>query len=412
MEKLPIEILLQIFSHCQAEELLKLTETCSYYNKIISTTKELSQKLTIYFRHREDFFKNSQDRKYRRLVIDNFIERTHIGALSSIGSGIEYLEIRRWNWNLPAKLLLFVLKKCPNLKFVKFKGIQFHYHLEFNESIQFRNLLDLQIIESDARIFKIFQHSKIHRLVYDYTPTGGNLPIPDMINFLQVQDQLVDLTLSGFLAFFNAGIGRIIFHDSSLSEVLFRLKRLTIRNSPILETIHFRRFVDLHTKTLKFLEINGTEFWDFTDYINRSVNLEELRIGKKSRQVTLNSLQHVPSVQILRIEGPVDKKFLTNFPNLRILEVSSLKTEKDKFDEELTCNKVEELTVVKTWLGGFFKLPKLRKLRLRNIRVIDYRIFDENPGIEELIIEGCENLIIQEDEIHQRLTKLKKLKRI
>jgi len=412
MEKLPLEILLQIFSHCQAADLLRLTETCSYYNNIINETKELSQKFTIYFRYREDFFKSTQNRKYRRLIVDNFIENIHIGALSSVGCDIEHLEIRRWNWNLPAKLLLLILKKCPNLKFIKFKAILFHYHLDFTESIQFKNLLDLEIIESDSRIFKIFQHSKVHRLVYDYVPTGGNLPILDMIKFLQVQDQLKDLTLSGFLAFFNAGIGRIIFDDSALSEVQFRLKKLTIKNSPIFETIHFRRFIDLHVQSLKFLEIDGTEFWDFSDYINRCKNLKELKIGKKSRQVTLDSLQPVPSIKILRIEGPVDKNFLANFPKLKILEASNLKTEKDKFEEELVCNKVEELTIIKTWLGGFFKFPNLRKLRLRNIRVMDYKIFDVNSEIEELIIENCENLVINEAEVHGRLTKLRNFKRI
>ncbi|CAG9811166.1 unnamed protein product [Chironomus riparius] len=412
MENLPLEILLQIFSHCQATELLHLTETCSYYNKIISTRKELSEKFTIYFRHREDFFKSSQNRKYQRLTVDNFVERIHIGALSSIGTDIEHLEIRRWNWNLPAKLFLYIFKKCPNLKFIRFKGILFHYHLEFHESVQFRSLLDLQIMESDSRIFKIFQHSKCHRLVYDYVPTGGNLPIPDMINFLQAQDQLEDLTLSGFLAFFNAGIGRIIFHDSSLSEVQFRLKKLSIKNSPILETIHFRRFIDLHIKSLKYLEIDGTEFWDFSDYINRCTNLQELKIGKKSRQVTLSCLQPVPTVKILKIEGPVDKNFLANFPNLKTLEASNLRTEKDKFDEELVCNKVEDLTIVKTWLGGFFKFSKLKKLKLKNIRVMDYRIFDENSGIEELIIESCENLEILDAEVHKKLPKLRILKRI
>lgn len=410
MESLPLEIVIKIFMNCETNDLLRLSEVCTYFNRIVSNTKKISKKISVHFRNQNPQIQNFGTRRYTKLVIEGFSELLHGPILNQIGDDIESIEIRRWTWSLGTNLLLFVFKKCPNLKFIKFHKIQFHYHVEINESLVFRHSLDLQLLESDSRIFRIFQNSKVHRLVYDYVPTGGLFPIPDMIDFLKAQEQLEDLTLSGFVAFFNAGIGRIIFHDSSLSNVKFRLKRLTVKDSPVFQTIYLRRFLDLHVESLKYLEIEGTEFWDF-GYINRCVGINELKIGKKVGAIPMKSFEPVPTVRMLTIEGPVDKRFLSNFPSLKILHASKLKTEKEKFDVELICNEIEELKIERTWLGGFFKLPKLRKLHLKNIRVLKYEIFDENPYIEEIIVENCENLMLDVDRIRSRLPNLRSFKR-
>lgn len=327
--------------------------------------------------------------------------------LKNIAANIQHLEVKKWKWNLSPNILMEVLKKCHNLRSIKFVKIHFHYPEKLTEILQFQNQLDLEVIESDSRIFKLFRHTKVHRLVYDYVPTDGHFSIPDVIRFLSVQDQLTDLTMTGFLAFFYAGIGHVIFNDTQLSNLKFRLKKLTIRNSSIRPTIHFHQFLQLHVDSLESLEIDDTQYWDFVDFVSSCKSLKELKIGKRKKEIKLDQLRFMPTVQRLTIDGPIGKNVLEKFPGLEKLEVSRLKVVRDKFNEDLGLVELKELTLERTWLGGFFKLPKLKKLKLRNIRVMKYEVFEENPQIEEVILENCDQLEVNEAEIRKRLRNLR-----
>lgn len=118
-------------------------------------------------------------------------------------------------------------------------------------------------------------------------------------------------------------------------------------------------------------------------------NLKILKIGKRDR---LSLAQPLQSVDRLTIEGNVDQTFLANFPNLKFLSCSKLKVTRNVFDEALGCEKLEELVVERSWLGGFFALPALRKIHLKDIRVMSGDIFRVNWKIEEICFENCAGL--------------------
>ncbi|KAG5667964.1 hypothetical protein PVAND_015923 [Polypedilum vanderplanki] len=379
MEFLPTEILVKIFTNLNDKDLLSLTLVNTIFNDIISSTQQLSSKFSIYFKNNQqsqlkEILESS--RKYKNLVIENFNQIPHLEVLEKISQTIGKIEIHRWNWSLDCKLIYQLLESFPNLRHVKFIKILFHFDAQFIESlINLRQLDTLEVIESDSRIFRLFKKTQVRKLVYDYVPTGGNFPIPDMIKFLRRQEKLEDLTLSGFLAFLNAGIGKIIFHNEKLSNVKFRLKKICLKNCPIIQTIHLKIFLNLHVKSLKIVELDDLENWNCSNFINSCENLEILKINKKHKSFSFDQIVENETVKILEVNGPVDKNFLSKFPNLKILKVTNLKTERGKFDEELNCNKIEVMKIEKSYLGGFFKFPKLTKLHLKNIRVMNDEIF-------------------------------------
>jgi hypothetical protein len=399
MDFLPSELLIAIFSHLPPHDLLTLTLTTSKFNDMISTTSELTSTLTIFFKTNQDDKTEeilATRRKFRTLIIENFTPLPHLKVLNFIAPHIRTIEIRRWNWSLDCRLLYQLFSSLPNVKHVKFRKILFHFGAQFSESVKTIGQLEsLEVLESDSQVFRLFMRTQVRKLVYDYVPSGGNFPIPDMIRFLRRQERLEELTLKGFLAFFNAGIGRIIFDGEKLSRVKFRLTKLSIIDCPITHTVHFKDFLQLHVNSIRFLQLDNVENWNCANFIDSCERLEVLKINKRHKTFSFDKISTNKSVTVLEVNGPVDKNFLNKFPNLKILKVASLRTDRGQFDEELACNQIEVMRIEKSYLGGFFKFPMLRKLHLKNIRVMSEKIFDVNPWIREVTFESCDGEMVE-----------------
>lgn len=389
MDLLPEELLIEIFNYLSSSDLLHLTTLNSYFNEVISSSPQILKKFSLYFRKSEEVWIGS--RAYSNLIIENYSVIQHEKILQDVGGNIRSLKIKRWNWSLDIDRLLEIFRLCPNLKLLKFEKIQFNFMLKLNEeNLPKYDNLELELLETDSRILPIFKNCTARTFSFDYVPSGGRFTIPEVIDFIKRQESLEELTLSGFVAFIDAGMGKIIFNDVTLSSVKFRLKKLCLKMSPLYETIHFNNFLRLHAGSLTHLEIDSMFFWDFSHFLTECTNLTNLKILKRDRQSMLT--RKLETVKSLTIEGIVDKIYLANFPNLKFLNVSKLKVTRNVFDERIECDKIEELVIDKSWLGGFFKFPALKKIHFKDIRVLSPEIFQVNCQLEEIIFENCMGL--------------------
>lgn len=390
MDLLPEEVLVEIFKYLSKSDLLNLTTVSCYFNDVIGTYPELFSKITLHFKPNETYFIR---RRYSSIVIKKFIKDLHQPILDKIQNDVTSITIVKWHNG--KEELLNLIKSCKNVNYIVFKKTQFY--ITPPESIHRDGCLSkianlsLELLETDASILNIFRNCSVRKFYYDYTPRG-DLAIPEVIEFLKVQDTLEDLTLSGFIVFFGGGgLGRVIFNDGSLSSVKFRLKRLTILKSPLCPTIHFNNFLKLHADSLEYVEISEVDNWFCTSFL-ASCNLTHLKLGKRRPNIFIPT-QSFNSITHLTVDGNVDKNFLEYFPNIKYLSMTGFKVSPNQFEEIIKCDKLVEVSIRKTWLGGFYKFPALKKLGLKEIKFIAPEVFKVNNQIEYIHIEHCENLL-------------------
>lgn len=388
MDLLPEEILVEIFKYLSKNDLLHLTRTSKYFNEVIGSYPEIFCKINLYFKNNDINFINT--RRYSSLVIKTFNKESHQHILDRIKDDIASLTIIKWYGE--QENLLTLINSCKNVREIIFKKVQFHISPNLNDNdLPKTTNLNLELIETDASVLNLFKKCIIRKFSYDYTPRG-DLSIPEVIEFLKDQKSLVDLTLSGFIVFFGeGGLGRVIFNDNSLSNVDFRLKRLNILKSPLCPTIFFNNFLKLHTDSLKYVRINEVENFFCTNFLASCKNLTHLDLGKRKSNIFVPT-QIFPSVTHLTIEGNVDKDLLEYFPNIKYLKVLGLKVDPNCYESIINCHKIEHVNVEKTWLGGFYKFPSLKKMNLKGIKFISHEIFRVNNHIEHLYVENCKGL--------------------
>lgn len=384
MDSIPEEILIEIFKHLSKRDLLNLTSISKYFNSVIGNYQELFSKIDLCFKVYNPYWNCT--RRYSSLVVKRFIQDLHLPIIDKIKNDVTSICIVKWNNDV--KILSQLISSFKNIKKIIFKKVQFNVAPEKLENLPELLDINLEFIETDASLLNIFKYCSVKKLDYDYTPRGA-LDIPEVIEFLKIQRNLEDLTLSGFIVFFGGGgIGKVIFNDNSLSNVEFRLKRLTIRKSPLCPTIHFNNFLKLHTDSLKYVEIDDVENWYCTSFLTSCSNLTHLKLGKRTSKTFVPNINFC-SVTWLSLEENVDINFLKYFPNIKFLHVAGLKVLPRHFEDTIGCDQVKEMIVRKSWLGGFFKFTSLEKLTLRNIKFLSPEIFRVNNQIKCVIIEDC-----------------------
>lgn len=392
MDSLPEEVLIEIFLFLPSSDLLQLTAVSSYFYELINNSPFLVKKFTLYLKKSLEVWPG-RSRFCSNLVIYKYVSYRHRGILEEVGEKIHSLKIRKCSWSIDTQgFLSEIFRLCPNLKRIRFERLRFDFQslwlLKKDEWPRYENLV-LEFQETDARIFKIFRYCTAKRLEYDYQPIkkhvfesmrpfGGPYSVPDLVEFLQRQENLEDLALVGFYDFMDDRSA------TAISKVKFRLKKLCLRKSPLIGTIHFNKFLRLHANSLLHLEIDGIVLWDFSRFVAECKNLTHLKIGKRDRQYSTQK-----SIEKLTIVGNVDKSYFAIYPNLKYLNVTKLTVTRNVFDEHFDGDKIEELVINKSWLGGFFKFEALKKIHFKEIQVLSAEIFQVNRQLEEIIFENC-----------------------
>jgi hypothetical protein len=207
-------------------------------------------------------------------------------------------------------------------------------------------------------------------------------------NFLSLQSHLQHLKLERIAWNLND-----MFENQNLDKMRFKLKYLSLNDILIDTTNVFNRFMHLHLDSLQTLEIVRIEEFNFSSIIKQLTALSELKIIN----TWVDIYQPLINVTKLEIEYP---HMIKMFPNLSQLKLSCAQFGPYQIHlwneyfihENLTAIEFGNLSLL-----NFPKLPKLRKLRLKNVERIYVEVFYENPQIEELIIEKREGLIMRYD---------------
>lgn len=184
MDLLPKEMLLEIFQFLAARDLLKLTEVCSEFYRLISSTERLLNKIPLYLSVDVDKFvireflargategdvKNFIDetlingcRKYSRIVIGDMDGGIAVEILEKWGSSVHQLTFRRGFYGL--KHICKILVLCPNVRRLKFCRGSLRGDIDVTGLELPRLKLEALHLENvGSQIFSILRESKVCR---------------------------------------------------------------------------------------------------------------------------------------------------------------------------------------------------------------------------------------------------------
>lgn len=247
MNHLPPELLIEIFQHLSASDLINLSSISKKFNEIISRS-EFSSKLTLNFRkNNQNNVENATTRQYRILRIGFYKIHVHSLILSEIGANLTELEFSFCKFKLD--LMRKILMTCININKLKFlKALLTDVPNEPKLPLPSLLNLKLEVICSDPRIFRILYGCVVNSLQTDHKYKHATGDLDCFIKFLSYQDHLEELDLSDFYR-------TSLFNDNELDHVRFRLKILRLRNVNLAKTVHFKTF--LENNCIECLEVRN-----------------------------------------------------------------------------------------------------------------------------------------------------------
>ncbi|KAL7013594.1 hypothetical protein ACKWTF_015484 [Chironomus riparius] len=386
MNFLPNEMLLEIFKHLNAPDLLSLSYVNQKINEII-TKSELVEKFTLNFRKlNENDGESAKNRNYKRLRIGFFKPNVHTSIINEIGGNFVHLEFSF------CKLKLDVIKKilmsCPNVKSLKFLKSQLSdVPNDMRGDWPVLIDLDIEFHTSDLRIFRVLTECVARKLVMDHKYLKATGIVDDLQIFLRNQENLQELSLSDFYR-------THLFFNSSLDRVPFRLTTLRLRNINLARTDHFKAFMEQnHVDNLKVLEIQKFENCNFSALIAACKCLEELKIDNLHQ---ISDIEEIPYLKKLTVFGQLPLKLnqlIHKFPSLVSVEMHycGLSYDEEEFmkaygrinvPHDFTALHIIDTTISK------LKTKTIKILELKNVKICD-DFFESNRQVEELHIENC-----------------------
>jgi hypothetical protein len=387
MNKLPNELLLDIFEYLPGVDLVSLSGVCRNFNEIISNT-ELSKKLTLHFRKlNENVDEVVNCRRYENLKIGFYKPSLHPLILKEIGSNLNSIEFAYCNLKLD--IVRRILGACPNVKRLKF----FKAHLSdvpnsLRLPLPVLINVDLTFTYSDPRIFKILNNCVVRKLYLDHKYKMATENVDDFMEFLSRQDHLEDLTLTHFFR-------TNLFITNWLNLVTFRLKVLRLLHVSLARTVHFKEFLaQNHLDTLQVLEIKKLDKCNLTNIINFCSYLKELKIDELESLAEVEELKSLEKLAIFAQLPLTLDQLIHKFPSLQVVETNYCRLIYDE-DEFLRVHgrisypkNFLELHVIDTTIT-MLRTKTIKKLVLKNARINDDDFFEANHQIEELFIENC-----------------------
>lgn len=186
MDVLPKEMLLEIFQFLSARDLIALTEVCSTFYRLISSTEKLLNKIPLYLNVDIDKFiiREFLPRGATEVDVKNFITETLINGCRKYsrificdidgGIAVEILE----KWNSSVKQLIFrrgsyglkhicrMLVVCPNVRRLKFCRGSLRGDIDVSGlELPRLKLLALHLENVGSQIFGILRESKVRKIL-------------------------------------------------------------------------------------------------------------------------------------------------------------------------------------------------------------------------------------------------------
>ena len=423
MDLLPKEMLLEIFQYLTAHDLMSLTEVCSTFNHLISSTEKLLDKIPITLHLSQSKVDAAKfiypdistliirglkfgNRRYTKIFISEIKQEIAVKICEILNVNVKELSFKRGSYDI--ETVRRILLACPNIKRIKFcrKSVKSEDGMVDGELPRL-DLEDLYLENIGSQVFRVLKESKVKNLE---CTIGRRICqhefIPEELGyFLTLQNDLKSLKLERIAWNIND-----MFESDNLPRMKFNLTTLSLNDVLIDESQIFTNFMQLHLESLKKLELVRIEGFNFSQILRQLNSLEEL----KSISTWLDIYKPLPNVRKLQIEYP---HVIKMFPNLQQLTITCaqfgpyqihLWNEYFEQHDQLTTIEVGNLSLL-----NFPRIPTLKILRLKNVERIYVEVFYENPQIEELVIEKREGFIMRYDYevdfVSSRLPNLKLL---
>ncbi|KAG5667215.1 hypothetical protein PVAND_015206 [Polypedilum vanderplanki] len=422
MDLLPKEIFLEIFKYLSSSDLIALTEVCSTFNQLISSTERLLDKIPVYLQYsqsRIDLARSQYSeisnliingirfgrRKYTKIFIGEIDKEILIKISEILGENVHEVVFKRGNHELEtvAKILLN-FKNVRKLKFCR-RSVRSEI-LQLKSEIPILNIDELLLENIGSQVFRVLAASKVKKLE---CTIGRRICqhefIPEEVGqFLTLQNDLKELKLERIAWNIND-----MLENENINQMKFKLTSLSLNDVIIDDSNIFTNFMRPHFDSLKKLELVRIEEFNFSQVLRQMTALKELKVIS----TWLDIFRPFDNVVKLEIEYPHVLKF---FPNLKELKISCAifgPYQIHLWNEYIAHPQLTSIEIGNLSMLNFPHLPTLRKLKLKNIERIYVEVFYQNPQIEELVIEKREGRIMRYDYeidfISSRLPNLKLL---
>lgn len=157
MDFLPNELLLEIFTYLQANDLISLTNVCSKFNHLICNSESLIDKIPLVLDSRHSDIKYQ---KYSQIIVADLDGNLAVNILQKLNTSVKQLTFKRGSYGL--KHIHEILMACPNVKSIKFTRGSLRGEVELSENELPRLKLNLLQLENvGSQILQILKHSEV-----------------------------------------------------------------------------------------------------------------------------------------------------------------------------------------------------------------------------------------------------------
>lgn len=395
MDKLPQELILEIFEQLEVTDLINLSKIHHRFKEIIRNIPR-KWKFNLKF-DKKGKIESEQTTRFGQLIVKHFNPRTHQPALQICGSNITSISFIGSVATFPfagteIKFpdIAMILRVCQNLQHVKFENL-----IVWPEVVKHRPQntgIHVEIVESSSCILDLFLNCKVSALWI--TSRDGEYGT-GIRGFLRSQPNLKTILCQGqkvldlFYAMGNS-------YGENYEALPFQLKILSMRD------VYFKPYyMDIllpSASSLTYLTIADIDpLWQhhlLGEFIAKCTNLEELSL-RNFAFLRLQPPTSITRVTLCDYVGPA--QWISDLPNLKSLIVMSQTHSVQTHTMEFNFAKntaLENVTISSAVIKSSLDMPYVKKLKLKDIRdVPDSQEFIQNLGkIEEIQVDNCGNV--------------------
>jgi hypothetical protein len=242
---LPQELLVDIFKHLSAADLLALSATCRAFNNAINSCSDLMRKFTVFINDSRKHLDWQPARTYSNVFVscDNLGDFLHI--FDDIGDDLRVLHMSYCK--VDASDVIKILKSCNKIKELHFRAVDMAAKTDDFDAELPELVLDkfsiLNLKSTTELVFQILQKSS----VIDINMLGEFRHPQLLKNFLKTQTKLESFKIHNQCDEF------MLFDDDLLSDVEFRLRELKLNNWDMYNqlTPFLRNFIEKQKDTIE-----------------------------------------------------------------------------------------------------------------------------------------------------------------
>ncbi|CAG9811389.1 unnamed protein product [Chironomus riparius] len=395
MEKLPQELILEIFEHLEVTDLINLSKINTRFKEIVRSSPR-KWKFNLKF-DKKGKIESERTQRFGQLTVKHFNPRSHQPALQICGSNITSITFTGSVVTFPFAGteikypdIAMILRICQNLQHVKFENLivwpEVIKHMPQNNGIH------VEIIESSSCILDLFLKCRVSALWI--TSKDGEYGT-GIRGFLRSQPYLKTILCQGqkvldlFYAMGNS-------YGENYEALPFQLKILSMRD------VYFKPYyMDIlmpSASSLTYLTIADIDpLWQhhlLGDFIAKCSNLEELSL-RNFAFLRLKPPTSITRVTLCDYVGPA--QWISDLTNLKSLVVMSQTHSVQTHAMEFNFAKnsaLENVTISSAVIKSSLDMPYVKKLKLKDIRDIPdgQELIRNLCRIEEIQVENCGNV--------------------